>query len=71
MTIYAIIGGAFLFLGFVLWFVWSRGKSSGAVQHEADSATAGLRVEKKMAQAAADAPADLNSIEDAARRGKF
>jgi len=71
MTVYAIIGGAFLFLGFVLWFIWSRGKSAGAVQHEAASATAGLKTEKKMAQAAADAPADLRAVEDAARRGEF
>ena len=71
MESYAVLGGLLLLLCILFWLVWRFGRSAGALQQEADSSGAGLAVEQRMAQAAADAPSDLKGIEDAARRGEF
>ncbi len=71
METYAALGGLILLLGVLFWLVWRFGKSAGASAQEADSAGAGLTVERKMAQAGADAPSDLGDVEDRARRGEF
>lgn len=71
METYAVIGGLLLLLGVLFYLVWRFGKSAGASDQRADSSGAGLKVEKKMAQAGADAPSDLRSVEDLARRGEF
>lgn len=71
MEIYAAVGGLLLLLGVLFWLVWRFGKSAGTSQQQANSSGAGLKVEKKMAQAAAGAPPDLKGVEDEARRGEF
>jgi hypothetical protein len=71
MQTYAVIGGLMLLLGLLFYLVWRFGNSAGASGQVADSSEAALEVEKKMARAGADAPADLNAIEDQARRGEF
>lgn len=64
---FAGVGG----LGLIVWLVWRFGKSAGASSQQADSSGAALKVEKKMAQAAADAPADVKAVEDSLRKGTF
>jgi hypothetical protein len=71
METYATIGGLLLLLGVLFWLLWKFGKSAGAAEQQADSSGAGLEIERKMAQAAANAPPDLESIEAQARRGEF
>jgi hypothetical protein len=71
MESYAAIGGLLLLLGVLFGLIWKFGRSAGAVRQQADSAEAGLAIEKEMARAAATAPSDLEGVEDAARRGEF
>lgn len=63
----ALIAIAFL----VLWLNHTWAKNQGASEVQADNATSGLKVEKKMADAAANAPADVKAVSDEARRGEF
>ncbi len=71
METYAAIGGGLVLLGVIVWMANRWGKSAGAIQQQADSSSAALRVEKKMQEAAANAPSDIKGVEDAARRGEF
>jgi hypothetical protein len=71
MESYAVIGGLLLLLAVLFGLIWKFGRSAGAFRQQADSAEAGLAIEKAMAQAAAAAPSDREGVEDAARRGEF
>lgn len=67
---YALIAVVLVAIGFVVWLGVRSYKAGKSAQREADLDHA-LTVEKRMADAATDAPDSLKGVTAAARKGEF